>query len=164
MLDVSSCCLPYLCYCYYSLSTVDNAGATHTCHVPEGTTYILGRTASGRDAVQSAVPDIPCYMEHEVRCNANTFTIVLDVKGLSALVDALAVLPLINWPCWPLFIQQMEGACEEGGRGGGGQMRDRVGEGNKLILQQKTRGTGIKTELIQKAENESGIYNFGYRQ
>ena len=24
--------------------------------------------------------------------------------------------------------------------------------------------TGIKTELIQKAENESGIYNFGYRQ
>jgi hypothetical protein len=32
----------------------------------------------------------------------------------------------------------MEGACEEGGRGGGGQMRDRVGEGYKLILQQKS--------------------------
>jgi len=86
MLDVSSCCLPYLCYCYYSLSTVDNAGATHTCHVPEGTTYT------------------------------------------------------------PLFIQQMEGACEEGGRGGGGQMMDRVGEGYKLILQQKSEERELKTE------------------
>jgi len=77
-------------------------------------------------------------MEHKVLCIANTFTIVLDVKGPSALVDAQAVLPLSNWLCWPLFIQQMEGACEEGGRGGGGQMRDRVGEGYKLILQQKS--------------------------
>ena len=132
------CCLPYLCYCYCSLSTIDDAGATHTSYVPAGTTYVLGRTASGRDAVQSAVPQIPFYMEHKVLCNANTFTIVLDVKGPSALVDALAVLPLSNWPCWPLFIQQMEGACEEGGRGGGGQMRDRVGEGYNLILQQKS--------------------------
>jgi len=143
------CCLPYLCYCYCSLSTIDDAGATHTCHVPEGTIYILGRTASGRDAVQSAVPDMPFYMEHEVRCNTNTFTIVLDLKGPSALVDELAVLPLCNWPCWPVFnsLQQMEGACEKEGRGGGGdEMRGRVGEGYKLILQQKSEERELKTE------------------
>jgi len=60
---------------------------------------------------------MPFYMEHEVRCNTNTCTIVLDLKGPSALVDELAVLPLCNWPCWPVFnsLQQMEGLCEEGG-------------------------------------------------
>ena len=78
-------CVISAVYRIFAIATIpDNAGATHTCHVPEGTTYT------------------------------------------------------------PLFIQQMEGACEEGGRGGGGQMRDRVGEGYKLILQQKTRGTGIE--------------------
>jgi len=107
-----------------------SAGATHTWHVTEGTTYVLNRTASGRDAVQSAVPGLNFYMEHQVHCQTNTCTIVLDLKGPSALVDELAVLPPWNWPSGPVFnsLQQMEGACEEGGGEAVG-MNERQGRG-----------------------------------
>jgi hypothetical protein len=79
------------------------------------------------------------------------------LKGPSDIVEQLDGVPLCNWPCWPLFIQQIKSACKRGGRGHG---MSRVREGYKLILQQQTWGTGIENWTMVTSESRKRIWNF----